>query len=151
MSVLSRFKNQQDGFRALIEIWESTPVDKRKKMIEVAQAEDPAYTAEALKLLLTFQDILQLPDLELAEVLSSANPRMVATAIAPLGEDIKARFMKNAKPNVIMAIREMAEVAAPALREVGGAQLNLVTVARGLEKKGFVKTKKIPQGQPVLK
>ena len=150
MGVFTRFKRDAAGFRAIIELWETTPKDRREKMIEVGRAEDPEFTEEVLRYLMTFQDVLDLPDLELAEVLAAAKPRMVGVAIQPLNKEIQKRFLRNAPGRLMSEIRDFLETS-PTLREVGGAQLNLITVARALEKKGLVKTKRIPFQQPDLK
>ena len=147
MSSFDRFKRDPNGFRTLVELWEITPKDRRTKMIEVGMAEDPVYAQEALKYMMSFQDILDLPDLELAEVIAAAHPRMVALAVAPLAENIRQRFLKNSKGSVVSEIRDQAGVETP-LREVGGAQLKLVLAARELERKGLISAKKIPVGQP---
>ena len=69
MSVYARFKRTQEGFRSLIELLETTPMSRRQKMIDVGMAEDPVYTEKALSYVLTFEDVIQLPDLELAELI----------------------------------------------------------------------------------
>ena len=143
MSVYSRFKKAPNGFRSLVELLETTPLARRQKMIDVGMTEDPEYTARALELVLSFEDIVSLPDLELAEVVAAAPPRMTAIAISQLGEDVKTRFMLNAQPRVRADIKDYLSVQS-GLREIGGAQLKLVEVTRQLERKGFVKTKRIP-------
>ncbi len=143
MSVYARFKRGPEGLRAIVSLLESTPLSRRQKMIEVGTAEDPEFTAKVLALLLTFEDVIQLPDLELAELMATAPPRMTGYAISKLEEEVQRRFLRCSKPAVASQVREAMDVEVE-LREIGGAQLKLIEVTRSLEKKGLVNTKKIP-------
>lgn len=144
MSVYARFKRDPEGMRKLVELLETTPMSRRQKMIDVGNAEDPDYTEKALGFVMTFEDVMNLPDLELAEVISAALPRMTGFAISKSRPEVKERFLKNAIGGKQAEIRDFMEVN-PTLSEVGGAQLKLVEVTRGLEKKGLIKTKQIPR------
>lgn len=143
MSVYARFKRNQDGFRQLVELWETTPIERRRRMIEVGRAEDAAFTEKALQYVMTFEDVLALKDMELAELLAITPSRMTGLAIAMSSEEIQTRFLKNAKPQLAAEIRDFMSMKI-GLREVGGAQLKLVEKTRELERKGLIKTKKIP-------
>jgi flagellar motor switch protein FliG len=140
MGVYTRFKRGPEGFRALVELLESTPASRRQ------MKEDPDYTQEAMLFVLTFEDIIKLPDLELAEVLAKTPARTVALAIRQSADEVKQRFLRNAKPQVAAEIKDYMTVEA-GLRETGGAQLKLIEVARQLERRGLVKTKHIPTGK----
>ena len=144
MGVYARYKKDgADGLRALVTLLETTPKDRRDRMIQVGMDEDPLYTEKALSFILTFEDILNLPDLELAEVVAKAPPRMMAFAIALLPEETQIRFLRNAQGPVLSEIRQYVEVKV-GLREAGGAQLKVIATARELEKAGYVRTKKLP-------
>lgn len=143
MGVYSRFKKNPEGFRALVELLESTPASRRQRMIDVGMEEDPAYTQKAMEFMLNFEDIKNLPDMELAEVLATAQPRTVAYAIKPFEDALKTRFLKNCKPQLAAQIKDFL-VMDIAPRDIGGAQLKMIEVARQCEKAGFLKTKRIP-------
>lgn len=144
MGVYTRYKRGPEGFRALVELLESTPKARRDRMVEVGMEEDPTFTERALEYILTFEDILKMDDMELAEVVTAAPPRMTAYAIQSLGPDVVQRAVRCAKPNVAAEIREYLDSPKVTAREIGGAQLKLVTVARSLERRGILKTKRIP-------
>jgi flagellar motor switch protein FliG len=145
VSVYARFKRDPEGFRKLVELLETTPVSRRQKMIDVGMAEDPAYTEKALQYLMTFEDVIGLPDIELAEVIAAAPPRMTGYAVSKSTEEIQQRFLRNCIGPNMGQVREFMEMNI-GLREIGGAQLKLVEVARSLEKRGLIKTKQIPFG-----
>ncbi|MCM2323323.1 MAG: hypothetical protein NDJ90_08680 [Oligoflexia bacterium] len=143
MSVFARFKRTPEGFRALVELWETTPIVRRKRMIEIGMAEDPVFAQKALEFVMTFEDVMKLPDVELAEVMATTPPRTIAIALHGAPEDVQARFIRNAKPTIGAEVRDYIKVQAGP-REIGGAQLKVVEKARELERRGLVKAKKIP-------
>ncbi|MGK5085002.1 FliG C-terminal domain-containing protein [Bdellovibrionota bacterium FG-1] len=143
MNVYARYKRDPQGFRNLVELLESTPLIRRQKMIDVGMQEDPEFTEKAMSFMLNFEDVMNLPDMELAEVVSTAPPRITGMAISRADDAVKKRFLKNALPKIGGDLKEYMQVEVT-LREVGGAQLKLIQVTRKLEKQGYVKTKKIP-------
>ena len=143
MGVYSRFKKDPDGLRKLVELLESTPTSRRQKMIDVGMVEDSEYTEKALKYMLTFQDILSMPDSDLMEVLDASPPKMIAFSVSKMDAQVHERFIKCSPPLKMAEVRDCLDMEI-GLREVGGAQLKLVTIARDQEKKGRISTKRIP-------
>ena len=143
MSVYGRFKKSKEGFRQLVELLETTPASRRQKMIDVGMKEDADYTLRALQYVMTFEDILKLGDMEIAELVVKAPARTIAMAISPLDDIIKKRFLQNSKPPLMTEIRDYLAVKV-GVTEVGGAQLKMVQCARELEKAGKLQIKKIP-------
>lgn len=144
MGVYTRYKRDSEGFRQLIELLETTPASRRKKMIDIGMKEDPEYTEKALQYVLTFADIIQLPDLELAEVLSETPPRFAAYAIHNADQKVKDRFVSKAQPRASIEIREFLETPNVTSIQIGGAQMKMIEVTRKLEKKGLLTIKRIP-------
>lgn len=144
MGVYTRFKRNPDGLRQLVELLEATPGSRRQKMIDVGMQEDPDYTQKALQYVITFEDIVKLPDLELAEVLSETPARFSAFAIYSAAEDVKNRFLAKANPRAAAEIKEFLETPNVTPVQIGGGQLKMIEVMRKLEKRGLVKTKRVP-------
>lgn len=144
MGVYTRFKKAPGGFRALVELLETTPLVRRQKMIDVGMQEDREYTEKALQFCMNFEDVLELNESELAEVLSSAPPRIVAFAIKYSDAEIQKRFMRCSKPPIASEIRDcLTQNIGKA--ETGGAQLKMVEYTRQLEKRGLITAKRIPE------
>lgn len=143
MGVYTRFKRDPDGFRKLVELLETTPKVRRQKMIDVGMKEDPDYTQQALKYMMTFEDLLNMPETELAEVLNHAAAKMIGYAIAKADKETQDRFIRCTPQKKMGEVRDTLEFEV-GLSEIGGAQLKLLSSAREMEKAGFVKTKKIP-------
>jgi flagellar motor switch protein FliG len=149
MGVYTRFKQKgAEGFRALIELMESTPVSRRQKMIDVGNAEDPLYTEEALRYVITFQDVLDMNEMELAELLSDVPAQVVAAAIAPLKEEVKLRFFKCLRGGALADVRLFLE-SQISLAQTGGAQLKMVASVRKMEKRGLFPKKAVPRELPL--
>ncbi len=143
MGIYSRYKRSSDGLRRLVELLEGASSSSRKRMIDAGMAEDPEYTQLALKYVMTFEDIIQLPDLELAEVMYKAPPRFIALAMNGLPPEIQSRLMSCCPPKVAGEVREFQKSPCTPL-EAGGARVKLIQVARELEKSGHIHTKQIP-------
>ena len=144
MGVYTRFKRSPDGLRQLVELLECTPALRRQKMIEVGMQEDPAYTQKALEYVITFEDVVKLPDMELAEVLAQTPPKFTALAIYSSAQEIKDRFLSKSTPRVAAEIKENLEMSNIPASQVGGGQLKMIETTRKLEKRGLVKTKRVP-------
>jgi flagellar motor switch protein FliG len=143
MGVYGRFKKNPDGFRKLVELVELTPSSRRQKMIDVGMAEDPEYTQQALQFVMTFKDILELPEDEMTELCAKAPPRFLAFALYNCSDEVKQRVLRCCRPGVGTEIRDFLD-ASVSSAEIGGAQLKIVETARDLERKGYVHIKKIP-------
>jgi flagellar motor switch protein FliG len=144
MGVYTRFKRNPEGLRQLVELLESTPMSRRQKMIDVGMQEDAEYTKKALQYVLTFEDVLKLPDLELSEVLAETPGQFTAFAIHKASEEVKNRFLAKAGPRVGAEIKEFLEMQNVTLAQIGGGQMKLIENTRKLEKKGLIKTKRVP-------
>ncbi len=143
MGVYTRFKRNPDGLRQLVELLEATPSSRRQKMIDVGMAEDPEYTKKALEFVITFEDILKLPDLELAEVISETPSRYAGYAIHFASEAVKNKFLEKSKPRLSAEIKEILETPQVTLIQVGAGQLKMIEITRKLEKRGIVKLKRV--------
>lgn len=144
MSIYRRYKTAPGGFRKLVELFESTPPERRKKMIDAGMAEDSAYTRKALQYLMDFDDVIKLPDMELAEVVNQTPARVLFYAISTLDAPNKDRFLSTALPKMRGELNNLLDEKCSA-RDVSGARYKVVSIARELEKKGYVKTKIIPE------
>jgi flagellar motor switch protein FliG len=106
MSVYARFKRDHDGFRKLVELLESTAPSRRQKMIDVGMAEDAEYTKKALEYVMDFNDVLKLPDLELAEVCAKARPEMIAYSLNGKEKTVIDRFLGCCPAKTAIQVRD---------------------------------------------
>ena len=143
MSIYERYKRGPEGFRALVELLEVTPIERREKMLEAGMEEDPAFTERAIQLMLSFEDVLRLPEMELSELLATVPPNLCAIALCRQPKEVQKRFLLAMPPKAMGEFRDLVSEVAE-LRDIGGAQLKMIQATRELERKGYVKTKRIP-------
>ena len=144
MGVYTRYKKSPTGFRQIVELIETTPMSRRQKMIDVGMSEDPEYTRKVLSFVLSFSDVIHLPDLELAEVLGSVPGQWIGFSIHNQPKEVQDRFMSQSRPKSIAEIKEVLEDSKVTAFQISAAQSKLIQATRALEKKGYVKTKSIP-------
>lgn len=113
-------------------------------MIQAGMVEDPEYTQAALRLLLSFDDIVNLAQEELAEVLARMQPRILAMAILGTEPEVQARMLRCAPLRFLDEIQTYLG-SSTSSSETNGARLRVIGVARQCEKAGLVRTKRIPR------
>lgn len=144
MGVYTRYKGKPGGLRALVELLETTPTTRRERMISVGMVEDPDFTTQALKLMMTWDDVLALTDDQLAEVISKTPSLSVGYAVHNLDEEIKKRFVKCTPQKQAAEVRDIFAVEATKIAIAGG-RAKMVESMRACEREGYVKIKRIPE------
>ena len=146
---VDRYSKDDEGFRKYVELLESTPTAKRKTFLDAAKAENPKFAEAAEKYVLTFERIMNLPDLELTEVLGAPGLKPEHLAIAILSvEDLNLRAkLLNMLPRELAPKVQVVVKDGPKLEpyNIGGARLQIIQAARGLEKRGMLKSVQIPR------
>ena len=144
MSVYARYK-KPGGLRQLVELLETTPAEKRQKMIDLGMAEDPEFTRKALACMFEFKDILAMTEVELPEILNRcASGRLIGYAVKSLTKDQQSLFLRCIPTSFLGDAREALELE-PSLAEIGGARLKLIQAARSAERAGLLRIKQIPE------
>ena len=138
----ARYKRDPEGLRKLVELLETAPAERRQRMIDAGNQEDKHYTAMAVRLMMAFEDIVSMPEMELAELIASSPPRVLGAALFRQPEDVRRRFLMNSPARIRGELKDYLTHEF-ALSEVGGARLKLVEIARSLEKRGLLQTKRI--------
>lgn len=144
MGAYDRYKKDPDGLRKLVELLETTPMKRREELINKGMAEDAAYTKAAVDFIITFQDILQLPEMELTEVIAAMKPKSVAQCIFKNTEEEKKRFLACVQKTRVLEVHSYLDTT-PSAVEIGGAKKEAIAMARALEVKGLLSIKKIPK------
>lgn len=145
MGMYDRYKKDPDGLRRLVELLETTPLTRRQDLIDRGMKEDPGYTKTALSYVLTFQDIVQLPEMELTEVICAMKPKSVAAAISSVSDAAqKTRMLKCVPRHLVVEINNHLDSQLSAA-ELGNAKKEAIEKTRQLEGKGVLTLKKIPR------
>jgi Mg/Co/Ni transporter MgtE len=139
--MLERYKKFENGYIKLAELVETSLPAKQKKILEVSLAEDFLYTEKVLSVMLVWDDILALPDLELSEILHKAKPASIAVSILNLGDDIRKRVLVACQHEKMGKVKELFEYP-PKTTEAMIVSSRLDLVAKYRE---CIKENKLPQ------
>ncbi len=146
---VDRYIRDDEGFRKYIELIESTPTAKRQAFIDSAKAENPKFAEAAEKYMLTFERIINLPELELTEVFAAPELKPIEIAVAICSvEDmgIKEKITRFVPRAIAPKVHsEMKENPKPKTYDIGGARLKIILAARELEKRGKLKSVQVPK------
>lgn len=146
---LDRYIKDDEGFRAYVELMESTPTGKRKTLMDAARRECAPFVDAAEKYLFTFERITNLPGMELTEVLGAAGLKLTHLAIAinsVTDAALREKLIKHVPRNLLAQLsQELEGNPEPKPFDVGGARLNLIKKARELEKAGRLESMAIPR------
>lgn len=144
MGVYTRYKKNPAGFRQIVELMESAPPSRRQKMIDAGMKEDPEYTNKILQFVFTFEDLIQLSDLELAELLAGVPAQWMAYAIHDQSKEVQARWIAHSSPQVLIEVKEVLDNPKVSSFQMSAGKVKMIAMARSLERKGYIKTKAIP-------
>ena len=147
MSV-ERYAKDDDGFRKYVELMETTPTKKRQKFLDAAKAENEKFATTVEKYILTFDRITKLPEMELAEVLGAdgLKPEAIANAISSVPDAAeRERLVKMIPRKYAPQIQlQMKDFPNPKPEQIGASRLQVIQMARELEKSGKLKSVQIP-------
>jgi len=147
-SVLTRYKRKGvSGLRDFAALLESTPQDRRKKILDAALADDPRYVELAQKYMYVFEDVFKLPAHELDIVLGTVPPRLLGMALKGTEESVLRSILNQSQPRVRSGIQEVLEENLTPV-QISGARYKVLETLRMLERKGDILTKAIPAKMP---
>lgn len=144
---IARYLKEQDGLRQYVTFLEEMPPNKRIRFADSAKLENPKFVELALEHVLTFDKLVSLPDGELTEVFATVQPKMTAYAIHSLGGD-KRKRVEQLLPASIKGELKTYAADSPTIPEQNAARFTCIKTARDLEKKGILKSIRIPGLQP---
>lgn len=135
MSLVARHK-RPGGFRKLVNSIETTPPEKRAKILEAMRKEDPDFIGEVENSLFEFEDFLKINDLIIGEIIGAlkTEPKTWALALYRADAALIEKFTKNMRPPELHPYREALEALTSVLaREQLAARYRIVSKARELE------------------
>ena len=97
MSTIDRHK-KPGGFRKLVNSLETTPPERRRKIMELMAAEDPDFIKEVEECIFEFEEFAMIDDMVIAEILHHFKGEMKCVALALFrckDENLLKKFMRN--------------------------------------------------------
>lgn len=152
MSITARHK-KPGAFRLLVTSMETTPPERREKIMNAIQADDPELAAHLQKSLFSFAEFSTLGDLALAEIIGEFQNEMRTVALALYkckDEALVAKFLRNMAASTAAGYKEAAEeLKEVKVREQVSAQFRMIAKARELEKNARLKLKSLSGNYPI--
>ena len=135
MSLVARHK-RAGGFRKLVNSIETTPPDKRAKILEAMRKEDPDFISEVENSVFSFEDFLKISDLIIGDIIDALKTEPKTWALALYHSDVTLveKFTKNMRPDEYHPYKEALEMLPSVLaREQLAARFRIISKARELE------------------
>lgn len=144
MGVFDRYMRDNDGLRRLVELLETTPLKRRQQLLEAGQAENSEIIELVSQYILTFRDIIELPQEQLIEVIAEMKPRAVAICALSVESPLREKILGSVMTNAQLEVNSYLDtVASPA--DIGQSRLAAIQVARSLEATDRLNLKRLPR------
>ncbi len=143
MSITARHK-KPGAFRKLVNSLETTPADRRQKILDALKAEDKELAQNAEKSLFYFEDFLTASDNMIAEICQAmkSEMRVMAIALSGRGEAMIKKFVDNMQHAEKYEFDQQTEALKAVLgREQMSAQFRIIAKAREIEDRDSITLK----------
>lgn len=127
------------GIGSVAELCNRLDRDVARKILEEIEAADPKIALAVRNMMVTFDDLLLVDDVGIREVLKRIERKMLSLALKGTIPELQERFYSNMSTKAAEALKEEMEFMGQVkLKDVTGAQREIVEVLRGLEEEGLV-------------
>jgi flagellar motor switch protein FliG len=127
------------GIRSVADICNRLDRDTMRSMLEQIETGNPELSLEIRNLMVTFEDILLVDDVGIREIMQRADKKLLALALKGTVPELQDRFFSNMSSRAVeMMKEEMDFMGQVKLRDVTGAQREIVEILRMLDEQGIV-------------
>lgn len=127
------------GVRPVAEICNRLDRDVAQQMLEEIEANNPDLALSIRNLMMTFDDIILLDDMAIRELLQRVDKKSLALAMKGTSEELQNRFFKNMSSRAVeMMKEEMDFMGQVKVKDVSGAQREIVDIMRELDEQGVI-------------
>jgi flagellar motor switch protein FliG len=127
------------GVRAVADICNRLDRETMRLMLEQIEGGNPELSLEIRNLMVTFEDILLIDDVGIREIMQRIDKKVLALALKGTVEELQDRFFGNMSSRAVeMMKEEMDFMGQVKLKDVTGAQREVVEVLRLLDEQGIV-------------
>jgi flagellar motor switch protein FliG len=127
------------GVRAVAEMFNRLDSETSKEILSSIESQDRVLVDTIRHLMFVFEDILLIDVNGLKEVVNRVDRKVVTLALKGTGEQIKNHFFQCLSQRGAETMREDIESLGPVkIREVEGAQQQIIATIRGLEAEGVL-------------
>lgn len=127
------------GVRAVADICNHLDRETMRVMLEQIEGDNPDLSLEIRNLMVTFEDILLIDDVGIREILQRADKKVLALALKGTVPELQERFFTNMSGRAVeMMKEEMDFMGQVKLKDVTGAQREIVDILRLLDEQGVI-------------
>lgn len=139
VSVKGMSRTTVGGIRSVAEICNRLDRETMGMMLEQIEDNNPDLSLEIRNLMVTFEDLLLIDDIGIREIMQRVDKKVLALALKGTVEELQDRFFSNMSSRAVeMMKEEMDFMGQVKLKDVNGAQREVVEVLRELDEQGVV-------------
>lgn len=130
------------GLKAVAELVNRMDSSLGKELLESIESADPNLALNIRNLMFVFDDILLLGDPEIREILQRVDKKSLTLALKGATDEVRQQFFKNMSSRAVELLKEDMEFLGPVkLKDVEGAQQEIIAVIRQLDEEGLINLK----------
>ena len=127
------------GIRSVAEILNQMDSSVESAILKGIEEQKQGLADEIRKLMFVFEDLLQVDDRGIMAILKEVTNEVLQLALKTASEELKEKIFKNMSERAAQMLKEDLEVMGPVrLKDVEGAQQNVIKVAKKLESEGKI-------------
>lgn len=127
------------GIRSVADIFNRLDKDTSKKMLDQIEENNSELSVQIRDLMVTFEDILLIDDLGIREIMQRVDKKVLSLALKGSTEEMKERFFSNMSSRAVeMMVEEMDFMGQVRMKDVTGAQREIVEILRELDDEGVI-------------
>ncbi len=138
-SVSGMSRSTIGGIRSVADICNRLDRETMRQMFDQIEDKNPELSLEIRNLMVTFEDVLLIDDIGIREIMQRVDKKVLALALKGTVEELQERFYSNMSSRAVeMMKEEMDFMGQVKLKEVTGAQREVVEVMRALDEEGVI-------------
>ncbi|MGC2399121.1 MAG: flagellar motor switch protein FliG [Acidobacteriaceae bacterium] len=132
-------KRAYSGFQSVADIMNCIDTTVAQEILVDIENEEPSLAISIRDLMFTFDDLLQVGEVQLRELSGAIDKRTLATALKGASEPLRNHFFRTMSSRAVEMLKEDIEALGPVRsKDVQKAQSDIVAIARQLEAEGKI-------------
>ena len=130
------------GVRAVAELINRIDVKTAAEILEKVEEEKPELALTIRNLMFVFDDVMLIDPAGIREILQRVDKKTLALALKGTSEELRGQFFRNMSGRAVEMMKEDMDVLGPVkLKDVEGAQQQIVAIVRTLDESGVISIK----------
>jgi flagellar motor switch protein FliG len=150
-SVGDQSKRSDSGFKSVADLMNRLEPTAAREILETIEAEEPNLAINIRDMMFTFENFLEVPELDLRELMNTIDKKTLMVALKGASEDLRAHIYRTMSSRAVEIMKEDSEMMGPVRsKDVAKAQSEIVAIARKLESEGKIVLKSQGEDEYVL-